>query len=166
MDYWAKLISANMAGDSENGSEEAVANELAQYVIKHGDNVQSLMHFAYTVANRRRAVISSEVNEEWHFYNFNDSIHTSYATKITALLNGAKESLKEENDTLVSSAVKKAIDTQINIIGKVDAAITTATASFTAAVKDATAKVAESVKENVKATAKSVVSSLLKRLFK
>lgn len=166
LDYWAKMISANAAGESENSSEEAVANELTQYVIKHGNNAQSLMQFAYQVANRGRAVISSEVNEDWHFYNFNDSIHTSYATKITALLNGAKESLKEENDTLVSSAVKKAIDTQINIIGKVDAAITTATASFTAAVKDATAKVAESVKENVKATAKSVVSSLLKRLFK
>lgn len=166
LDYWAKMISANAAGDSENSSEEAVANELTQYVIKHGNNAQSLMQFAYQVANRGRAVISSEVNEEWHFYNFNDSIHTSYATKITALLNGAKESLKEENDTLVSSAVKKAIDTQISIIGKVDSAITRATASFTAAVKDATAKVAESVKENVKATAKSVVSSLLKRLFK
>lgn len=166
LSYWAKLLSANAAGDSENGSEEAMANELTNYVIKHGNNAQSLMQFAYQVANRGRAVISSEVNEDWHFYNFNDSIHTSYATKITALLNGAKESLKEENDTLVSSAVKKAIDTQINIIGKVDAAITTATASFTAAVKDATAKVAESVKENVKATAKSVVSSLLKRLFK
>ena len=164
LDYWAKLISANMAGDSENGSEEAVANELAQYVIKHGDNVQSLMHFAYTVANRRRAVISSEVNEEWHFYNFNDSIHTSYATRITALLEGAKASIK--NDTLVGQATKAVIQAQIDTVAAVDKTITSVTARYTAAVKEAVGKVADSVKSSVTEAAKSVVSSLLKRLFK
>ena len=164
LDYWAKLISANMAGDSENGSEEAVANELAQYVIKHGDNVQSLMHFAYTVANRRRAVISSEVNEEWHFYNFNDSIHTSYATRITALLEGAKASIK--NDTLVGQATKAVIQAQIDTVAAVDKTITSITARYTAAVKEAVGKVADSVKSTVTEAAKSVVSSLLKRLFK
>ena len=164
LDYWAKLISANMAGDSENGSEEAVANELAQYVIKHGDNVQSLMHFAYTVANRRRAVISSEVNEEWHFYNFNDSIHTSYATRITALLEGAKASIK--NDTLVGQATKAVIQAQIDTVAAVDKTITSITARYTAAVKEAVGKVADSVKSSVTEAAKSVVSSLLKRLFK
>lgn len=164
LDYWAKLISANMAGDSENGSEEAVANELAQYVIKHGDNVQSLMHFAYTVANRRRAVISSEVNEEWHFYNFNDSIHTSYATRITALLEGAKASIK--NDTLVGQATKAVIQAQIDTVAAVDKTITSITARYTAAVKEAVGKVADSVKSSATEAAKSVVSSLLKRLFK
>lgn len=162
--YWAKLISANMAGDSENGSEENVANDLAQYVIQHGDNVQSLMQFAYTVANRRRAVISSEVDENWHFYNFNDSIHTSYATRITALLEGTKASIK--NDTLVGQATKAVIQAQIDTVVAVDKTITAVTARYTAAVKEATGKAADSVKDSVTSLAKSVVTSLLKRLFK
>ena len=112
---------------------------------------------------RRKDVITGSLDKEyWYFYNIKENLHTNGFDAIKAILNGTKDSLKEDNDTFVSATVKKAIDAQISIIEKADTAITKMTSAYTSAVKSAV----NSVNTKLTEAAKSVVSSLLKRLFK
>ena len=163
LDFWGSLIFKNMGGDDVYDSQSALNNELTQYVIKHGNNAQSLWQFAYQVAKKSRSVISSEVTADWHFYDFNDSLHSTFATAIKALLQGASDSLKSENETLVSKATQAAIAAQINIIDKVDNAVTQTTQKYVTAAKEATKKAASSALSKAVSTTKSLLSKLFSK---
>ena len=168
IELFGKMIYQNMGGSEEYSSEEALNNDLINYMAGHGRNVQSLMMFANQVALRSKAVVTADLNEEWYFYNFDDSLHTSYTNKITALLEGVSNSITSK--TIVGEATKAIIAAQVSTIGKIDNAITQATQKYTEAVKETVSKAAKSVAESatktIISTATKVVSSLISKLFK
>ena len=161
--YYAGLMYNSMGASAAYESQDALEADLSKYLYNHGKNTQNLWIFANKVAMRRKDVITGSLDKEyWYFYNIKENLHTNGFDAIKAILNGTKDSLKEDNDTFVSATVKKAIDAQISIIEKADTAITKMTSAYTSAVKSAV----NSVNTKLTEAAKSVVSSLLKRLFK
>ena len=111
--------------------------------------------------DRAKAVVTSEITEDWYFYNIKENLHSNYADAAKAILNGKKEALTEKN--LVSSSVTAIIDAKISIIDKVDTAITNATSKYVEAVKEATSSATKSIVSKATSTAKSLLSKLFKR---
>lgn len=159
--YFAGIIYNNMGGNRVYDSQEALVTEMSKYLLSHGVNAQNLWIFANQVKDRAKAVVTSEITEDWYFYNIKESLHTNYADAAKAILNGKKAALTEEN--LVSSAVTSIIDAKISAIDKVDTAITNATAKYVAAVKEATSSATKSIVSKAASTVKSLLSRLFKR---
>ena len=150
-----------MGGSAVYASQEALVTEMSKYLLSHGVNVQNLWIFANQVKDRAKAVVTSEITEDWYFYNIKENLHSNYAYAAKAILNGKKEALTEKN--LVSSSVTAIIDAKISIIDKVDKAITNATSRYVEAVKEATSSAAKSIVSKVASSAKSLLSRLFKR---
>ena len=150
-----------MGGSAVYDSQEALVTDLSKYLLSHGVNAQNLWIFANQVKDRAEAVVTSEITEDWYFYNIKENLHTNFADAAKAILNGKKAALTEEN--LVSSAVTSIIDAKISAIDKVDTAITNATAKYVAAVKEATSSATKSIVSKAASTVKSLLSRLFKR---
>lgn len=159
--YFAGLVYNNMGGSAVYDSQEALVTDLSKYLLSHGVNAQNLWIFANQVKDRAEAVVTSEITEDWYFYNIKENLHTNFADAAKAILNGKKAALTEEN--LVSSAVTSIIDAKISAIDKVDTAITNATAKYVAAVKEATSSATKSIVSKAASTVKSLLSRLFKR---
>ena len=150
-----------MGGSAVYASQEALVTEMSKYLLSHGVNAQNLWIFANQVNDRAKAVVTSEITEDWYFYNIKENLHSNYADAAKAILNGKKEALTEKN--LVSSSVTAIIDAKISIIDKVDTAITNATSKYVEAVKEATSSATKSIVSKATSTAKSLLSKLFKR---
>ena len=150
-----------MGGSAVYASQEALVTEMSKYLLSHGVNAQNLWIFANQVNDRAKAVVTSEITEDWYFYNIKENLHSNYADAAKAILNGKKEALTEKN--LVSSSVTAIIDAKISIIDKVDTAITNATSKYVEAVKEATSSATKSIVSKAMSTAKSLLSKLFKR---
>ena len=159
--YFAGIIYNNMGGSAVYASQEALVTEMSKYLLSHGVNAQNLWIFANQVNDRAKAVVTSEITEDWYFYNIKENLHSNYADAAKAILNGKKEALTEKN--LVSSSVTAIIDAKISIIDKVDTAITNATSKYVEAVKEATSSATKSIVSKATSTAKSLLSKLFKR---
>ena len=150
-----------MGGSAVYASQEALVTEMSKYLLSHGVNAQNLWIFANQVNDRAKAVVTSEITEDWYFYNIKENLHSNYADAAKAILNGKKEALTEKN--LVSSSVTAIIDAKISIIDKVDTAITNATSKYVEAVKEATSNATKSIVSKATSTVKSLLSKLFKR---
>ena len=159
--YFAGIIYNNMGGSAVYASQEALVTEMSKYLLSHGVNAQNLWIFANQVKDRAKAVVTSEITEDWYFYNIKENLHSNYADAAKAILNGKKEALTEKN--LVSSSVTAIIDAKISIIDKVDTAITNATSKYVEAVKEATSNATKSIVSKATSTVKSLLSKLFKR---
>ena len=159
--YFAGIVYNNMGGSAVYDSQEALVTDMSKYLLSHGVNAQNLWIFANQVKDRAKGAVTSEITEDWYFYNIKENLHTNLADTAKAILNGKKAALTEEN--VVSSAVTKVIDAKISIIDTVDNAITQTTQKYVTAAKESTKKAASSVLSKAVSTTKSLLSKLFSK---
>lgn len=78
-------------------SEAALQEDMIKYLYNQGRTVQNLMVFANDIAKRNKGLITGEMNEDWHVYNYEASIFKTWQKSTKAIMDRLANSISDGN---------------------------------------------------------------------
>lgn len=114
--YQSHIIYTYMGGNKVYGSELELAQALTKYLYAYGRTAQNLMQFTDKVIKEAKGVITSEITENWTFYNYSTSLRTNIALSVQAVMNGIAESIDTTGNNKITGTVKGIVEAVANNI--------------------------------------------------